>query len=342
MNRSLLLILVLFPFATLGQSLSKLYKKVSPGVVIIETEESKLVDTGSFQGKTSVGGLGTGFLINDKQVITAAHVVQTAESIEVVFKDGEVIPGKAIAVSKAADVGLIELTWPKKEAFPLELGDSDNVEIGDQIFIIGTPLGLEYSFSSGYISGRIEGNRMENPLLQVEYFQTDAAINQGNSGGPMFNLDGEVIGIVSHILSKSGGFEGLGFAATSNIAESLLFNQNIGWSGIDGYLLEGEMAKIFNLPQPYGLLVEKVVFLSPMGIAGVQGGNYLATIDGVELIVGGDILLSINGIPISMNKELLDQIAGSLVESRKNKKVSLTVLRAGKIITLNLDLSSIR
>ena len=153
----------------------------------------------------------------------------------------------------------------------------------------------------------------------------------------MFNTKGEVIGIVSHILSNSGGHEGLGFASTSNIADRLLFKEHIAWSGIDGYVLTGNMAKIFNLPQSSGVLVQKVVFLSPLGISGVKGGDYDAVIDGEELILGGDIILSFNGIPFSLDQDSMKKLTETFKKISHEEKIELTVLRGGKIVNLNVE-----
>jgi serine protease Do len=336
-SQTIFLLLLLSCNILLSQDLSELYEQVIPGVVVIETEESELVGNAGFKQKVDVGGIGTGFLYSENQVITAAHVVQTAEKISVRFLDGEVIPGKVVSSYKNADVALIQLIWPKKNPTILKLADSDLVKVGQQVFIVGAPFGLEYSLSSGYISGRLSSRRMASPLSQLEYFQTDASINQGNSGGPMFNLNGEVIGIVSHILTNSGGFEGLGFAATSSLAQKLLLEDNIGWSGIDGYLLAEDMARIFNLPQPYGLLVQKVVLLSPLGSIGVQGGTYDAEIEGETLILGGDIILSINGIELGLDESTLNALAESLKTSGFNQSFEITVLRGGEVITLKKD-----
>ena len=335
---SVLIILFGFQVPNLSaQDLSTLYEKVSPSVVVIETEKQEIESAEGTSVKVTVGGLGTGFLISDTQVVTAAHVVQTAERILVHFSDQEEIPGKVVSAFKNADVALVELIWPRKNAVTVPFGNSDEAKIGQQIFVIGAPMGLVNSLSSGYISGRLEGKKFSNPFLKVEYFQTDAAINTGNSGGPMFNMKGEVIGVVSYILSQSGGFEGLGFAATSNIAQELLFQEQILWTGIDAYLLTGEMAKIFNLPQPQGVLVQKVVFDSPMGLMGVQGGSYTATIEGEEIVVGGDIILEIDGIRFSTRDQELRALADHLQNRKAQDPLVVTVLRGGKMVELTLN-----
>ncbi|MDH3708913.1 MAG: trypsin-like peptidase domain-containing protein [Cyclobacteriaceae bacterium] len=320
-----------------AQDLSALYERVSPAVVVIETEKQEIESSGGTSVEVTVGGLGTGFLISDTQVVTAAHVVQTAKKILVHFSDNEEIPGKVVVSFKNADVALVELIWPRKNPVTVPFGNSDEAKVGQQIFVIGAPMGLVNSLSSGYISGRLQGKKVSNPFSKVEYFQTDAAINTGNSGGPMFNMKGEVIGVVSYILSQSGGFEGLGFAATSNIAQELLFQEQILWAGIDAYLLTGEMAKIFNLPQPHGILVQKVVFDSPLGLMGVQGGTYTATIEDEEIIVGGDIILEIDGIRFSTSDQELRQLADHLKKRKPQDPLVITVLRSGKMVELTLN-----
>ncbi|MEM6523765.1 MAG: trypsin-like peptidase domain-containing protein [Bacteroidota bacterium] len=317
-----------------AQDLSALYQKVDPAVVVIFTEEKTLVNDGSTTKTVASGGLGSGFLVSERQIITAAHVVQLAENIQVQFIDGEIIPAKVVSSFKAADLALIELVWPRKDAVTVELADSDKVEVGNRVFIVGAPYGLSHSLSSGYVSGILKDKGDQNPFTQSEFIQTDAAINHGNSGGPMFNMEGDVVGIVSQILSESGGFAGIGFAASSNLAKNLLLERNILWTGMDALPLTGDMARLFNLPQPEGLLVQKVVFLSAFGILGLQGGKLEATIGEQKLVLGGDIILSINGIPFSTSDETLSKIAENAENRKKTDPFEMEVLRAGKVVKL--------
>ena len=150
----------------------------------------------------------------------------------------------------------------------------------------------------------------------------------------MFNMEGQVIGVVSQILTESGGFQGIGFSATSNLAKYLLLDRHILWTGMDAMPLTGDLAKFFNLPQPAGLLVQKVVFLSSFGTLGLQGGTTEAIIGGEKLILGGDIILSLNGIPFDISDETLSKIASSVENLKENDPFELTVLRGGKVLTL--------
>ncbi len=317
-----------------AQDLTKLYEKVNPAVVVIITEVKDVVNLGSITKTVSSEGLGSGFMISDKQIITAAHVVQVAEKLNVKFGDGEIIPAKVITSFNNADLVLLELIWPRKNAVTVKLGDSDKAKIGSKVFIVGAPYGLSHSLSSGYVSGIIKNDKTKNPFTKSEFIQTDAAINTGNSGGPMFNMQGEVIGIVSNILTESGGFQGIGFAATSNIAKRLLLETNKFWSGVEMKPLFGRLAEIFNLPQKSGLLVQKVVEYSPLGVIGVQGGDIKVIIENEELLVGGDIVLSFNGVEIENTDESFLNIAKSIEKREAGDPIELTVLRAGKVITL--------
>ena len=335
MRKTLKLFLVIFISTNaFGQSLSGLYEKVNPAVVVILTEQQEVVSQGNKTQTVTAGGLGSGFLVSENQIITAAHVVNVAEKVNVQFLDGETIPAKVISSYGTADVALIELIWPRKNAVTVNLGDSDQVKVGDQVFVVGAPYGLGHSLSSGYISGKLTHHKDKNPFTISEYIQTDAAINTGNSGGPMFNMNGEVIGVVSNILTKTGGFQGIGFASSSNITKELLFEKKIMWAGTDVYPLSGKLAKIFNLPQKEGLLVQRVVKTSPFGVVGLQGGDTEVTINEEKLIIGGDIILSINGVQVEATDDSLLSIANTIRRQEGEVPIKLEVLRAGKVITL--------
>jgi len=318
---------------SVAQDLTELYEKVNPAVVTLQVESEEVAAISGGKQKTIVAGLGSGFMISEKRLITAAHVVQTATSIKVhIGKDQ--IPAKVISVYKNADVALVELAFAPRFPAKVVFGDSDAVKVGERVFIIGAPLGLQHSLSSGYISRRMGLERdVTSAFTRVELFQTDAAINQGNSGGPMFNMKGEVIGIVSYILSQSGGFEGLGFATTSNVAKELLIDRNPFYLGIDGVPVSGELAKIFNLPQAEAYLVEKVVFLSPGGMMGLKGGVYDAQIEDLKLKLGGDFILAIDGIKFS--EANLVAIGEKFNSYKLGDSFTITVLRDGKVQVLS-------
>ncbi|MFS4491621.1 S1C family serine protease [Maribacter sp. 2308TA10-17] len=317
-----------------AQDLSALYEKVKPAVVVIYTEERKLQRLGNTTAMVNAQGLGSGFLISDTEIITAAHVVDVAEKLFVQFLDGETIEAKVVSTFNEADVALIRLTRPKKNAVLVSLGDSDKSKVGEQVVIIGAPFGLAHSLSSGYISSKKSNTKDANPYTNTEFIQTDAAINTGNSGGPMFNLGGEVIGIVSQIKTVTGGFQGIGFAATSNIAKALLIDKKIPWTGADFLPLSGKSAKLLNIPQNSGLLAQRVVSTSPYGKMGLRGGTVEATIDGTDVLLGGDIILAFNGIRFEMNDETLKKLGDFASSLQSGDAVVLEILRGGKILSL--------
>lgn len=207
------------------------------------------------------------------------------------------------------------------------------MEVGAEVFIVGAPYGMSYTLTVGHISARHEPYTIPGALLG-EFFQTDAAINEGNSGGPMFNMKGEVIGIVSHILSKSGGFEGLGFATTSNTANELLLGKKPFWAGVEGTILTGILAKALNLPQSTGMLIQQVAEDSPAGRIGLRGGVVPVTIDNKSMIIGGDIVLEVMGISFAESGSYL-KIREALHELPEDATVTMKILRWGEIKELS-------
>jgi len=185
-------------------TLAELFHQVDPAVVEIATVQRVVPDLGPAR-RVSAGGLGSGFLISsDGQIMTAAHVVQVADEVSVRFVNGEVVTAKILASDPGSDVALIKAASVPAGIVPAVLGDSDTAEVGDQIFVVGAPYGIAHSLTAGHVSARRTPNQLFGGFEKVELLQTDAAINQGNSGGPLFNMQGEVIGIVSHILSTTG------------------------------------------------------------------------------------------------------------------------------------------
>lgn len=337
MKRILLTLLCLsIVIVTKSQDFSELYKKMSPSVVtVMVKEQHEEVDRHSMQKKmVSSQGIGSGVLVSaEGDIWTAAHVVLTAQEVEVRFKSGEVVPAKVITTNAATDVALIRLMWMPKKFKVATVANSDLVEIGEHIFIIGAPYGLEYSLTVGYISGRINEREGSANFTRSEYFQTDASINHGNSGGPMFNVKGEVIGLVSSILSQSGGFDGIGFVVTSNVATAHLTGDQPFWYGASFIMISGELRNIFNVPQEMGLLVQKVAAGSPASLSGLKPGIFKTSIEGTPIWVGGDIILKVGDFTIGSDTDF-DQVGEYLSSLKPNDTFKVTVLRAGKTMEL--------
>ncbi|MGB0403416.1 MAG: S1C family serine protease [Salibacteraceae bacterium] len=331
------LIASLMAVSGIAQSLTELYKKVNPSVVVIYTDSKQAAGGGSRLNTVSAQGIGSGVLIDDNNwyIMTAAHVVQGADKIRVTFSSGEDVPAQIVSSIPKADVALLKLDWKPLETkvSAVPLGNSDDVKVGDDVFVIGAPMGLEHSLSRGIVSGHHHMDKVSSSGKKMDFLQTDASINQGNSGGPMFNMKGEVVGLASFILTQSGGFEGIGFAATSNIAKDLLLERSRFWSGLENVFLPEELAKALNVPQNGGLLVQNVVPRSMGGKMGLQGGYFRANIEGVELLLGGDVLLSLNDIPMT-SEENMEKIWSVLSEMAPGTSFTLSVLREGKVIAL--------
>ena len=338
-----LIAFLLLPTTDNAQQLRDVFRKVHQSVVIVKTKSVGIAPAGD-QSLAMIDGLGSGVLISeDGKVLTAAHVVQTADVAYVQFDDEQEIRARVIGSDIRSDVALLQLERVPKGVAPVKLGDSDKVEVGDEVFVIGAPYGIGQTLSVGHLSGRHRLNNSNENAPSVEFLQTDAAVNRGNSGGPMFDIDGTVIGIVSTIMSQSGGSEGLAFVTTSNTAKRLLLEQKPFWSGIDGLLITGDLAKALNLPQPAGFLVMRVADGSISSRLGIQAGSLRATIQGVDILLGGDVILRINDIDIVApapvdslsgitSDENYEKIYQSISALKPGATLVVTVFRQGKVL----------
>jgi serine protease Do len=314
-----------------AQDVEQLFWTVNPSVVVIK---AKGRDVYAKAGLVSFDEIGSGVLISaDGKVMTAAHVVHAMDEITVEFLGGEKVPARVVASEPAADLSLLQLARVPAGAQVARLGDSDRVRVGHQVVVIGAPYGLSHSFSAGWISARWAPNTAYRAMPLAEFFQTTATINTGNSGGPMFNIAGEVIGIVSHIISKSGGSEGLGFVVTMKTARAFLMERKWVWVGLEGVVVTGELAEIFNVPGGSGFLVRTVPKGSPAWDMGIQGGDRTATIGGQEFVVRGDIVLEIAGVAIKSDGDL-PKIREKLGTMKAGQSFKASVLRAGQVIEL--------
>lgn len=334
-------IVFLLLFVAVGmsaQDLSKLYKKVSSSVVYINIESFDYSEVIFSQQVRKQESLGSGVLIGKEGLIwTAAHVIQASEKITVEFTDGDIYEAEVVSSDMNADVALIKVidSFQLKKKEIAKVGDSDNVKIGDDIFIIGAPHGFKQSLSKGIISGRYTPENLSNRFEKVNFFQTDASINPGNSGGPMFNMKGEIVGIASRIYTTSGGFDGIGFAVTSNIANKVLKNGH-NWSGFESLVLSPELSALLNVPQNGGILITKVSTKGKAGKLGLVGGFIPVTIAGQEILLGGDIILEIAGLKIE-GPSSLELVEERLLSIKEGTKVSIVILRQGQIVSTTYD-----
>ena len=328
-----------------AQELRDAFRKVKQSVVIVRTKRIEVSPTAD-DPMSIVDGLGSGVLIsNDGKILTAAHVVQTADAVSVEFPDGESLTAKVIGSDVQSDLALLQLKQMPKDVAPAPLGDSDKLDVGDQIFVIGAPYGISQTLSVGHLSGRHRLNSQNDDANSVEFLQTDAAINTGNSGGPMFDMQGNVIGIVSSIMSHSGGSEGLAFATTANTAKRLFLERKPFWSGIDGLIVTGGMAKVLNLPQSAGVLVQRIGEGSIGSSLGIHPGTVRVTIQGTDILLGGDVILSINNIDIIEPRagqslgsfstdDNYERVYNSVAALKPGDNLLVTVFREGKVLKL--------
>lgn len=324
----LLALVALADPARARDDLISVFDRVNPAVVVIYTVERQARPSGG--GEVAAPGLGSGVLIDeDGHIATAAHVVQTADLVEVEFLDGTKTPAAVVSSDPTADLALLKIDQVPRGIKPVPLANSAKVAVGTEVFVVGAPYGLGHSLSVGHISGRHRNDGTGLVAPDAELFQTDTAINQGNSGGPMFDMDGEVVGIVSYILSKSGGFEGLGFAVTSNTVRERLLERRSFWSGMTGVMLSGAVAQAFNVPQPYGFLVQRVALGSPAQKMGLQPSKVPVTIEGQTIFIGGDILLSVDGIPLTPTSS--EDVQTKVKGIQGQQKVVVEVLRGGQV-----------
>jgi len=335
MKKVLVFSLALFvSFVSFSQNLADLYKKVNSSVVVIKTINAVSAGSGDKQKVNTASGQGSGVLIsNDGLIWTASHVVHSADRVAVKFTDGDIYEAIVLSSSPVADVALIKIEgdFELKKKHVANIGNSDNAVTGEDIFVIGAPLGVEQTLTKGIISGRMTPDKMGDDFLPVEFIQTDASINPGNSGGPMFNMKGEVIGIASFILSKSGSSAGLGFGASSNVARKILLEQENLWSGMEFLVLKDEMADVFNLPQEAGVLVLSVASKGLVSEMGLRGGYVKANIEGTDLLIGGDVILEVAGIKLDAPESFV-QLRSRLTTLKKGDSYLVKYQRAGDIL----------
>ncbi|MDD2893449.1 MAG: DegQ family serine endoprotease [Halothiobacillaceae bacterium] len=280
---------------------------------------------GDMPNQRPVQSLGSGFIIDASGIIlTNAHVVKDAESISVRLQDKRELPAKVLGMDERTDVAVLKI---EASALPVaRLGNSDQVEVGEWVLAIGSPFGLDFTATQGIVSA-LARNLPDDTY--VPFIQTDAAVNPGNSGGPLFNTKGEVIGINSQIYSRSGGYMGLSFAIPINtvtqVADQLRTGGKVvrGWLGVMIQPIDADLAKSFGLDRPRGALVAQVQPDSPAAKAGLKSG---------------DVILKLNGQTIDNTAQLPAKVAATAIGT----KVELQILRDGKEKTLSATIEKLK
>ena len=312
----------------------QVYKNTKDSIVNIRTKKTVTVNTynpleellfGRSGGveKRESGALGSGFVVSeDGYIVTNNHVVSNADEIFVKFSDGREYKTKLIATSPEVDIAVLKIEANEKFK-PLEFSDSDKIEIGQWSIAFGNPMGLNDSMTVGVISA---AGRSSLGIEEIENFiQTDAAINQGNSGGPLIDINGKVIGVNTAILSTSGGSVGLGFAIPSNLAsvvkDSIIATGKFEKPYIGVYLnnLDSEKIKALNIKSTNGVLIAKVVEDGPAARAGIQAN---------------DVIVAVNGKAVNSAGAFIGELAAKKV----GESVELSVIRNSQTLKIRVVL----
>ena len=331
-----------------GFSPRDIYKAVSPAVVHIATV-TKGTSTGFFgleSGDTE--GTGSGFVIDDKgYIVTNAHVVDGADTMTVTFgSDGTAIDAKLVGEDPSSDIAVIKIDPQSKDITgglrTVGFGDSGKLQVGDPVIAIGNPFGLDRTLTTGVVSALQREIPALNEFAIDNVIQTDAAVNPGNSGGPLLNERGEVIGVNSQIQSKSGGFDGIAFAVPSStvqgVVKQLIDKGSVQYAylGVAGGELTEEMAKELDLSVTKGVLIGEVTKGSPADKAGLVGSDGDSVVDGQSTPRGGDVILTFDGKDVTTMREV-----ASIVDGKEpGDTVDITLLRKGKRVDVTVTLGA--
>lgn len=307
----------------------KIYEEMSPGVVNITTTT---ISYDFFFNPIPESGTGSGSILDKKgHILTNYHVVENARKLEVTLFDGSKWEAKLIGADPSNDLAVIKINAPQEKLKPIPFGDSSNLKVGQKAIAIGNPFGLERTLTVGIISSIGRTLRAVNGRLMRGIIQTDAAVNPGNSGGPLLDSNGKMIGITTAIFSPVGANIGIGFAVPVNTAKKIvpqLINKgrvSRPWLGITGQDINVDMANLLKLPSA-GILVAKVEKGSPADKAGIKGGKDYVMIGNLRIIIGGDMIVAINGKAIKN----MDQVVEEIESMSIGQSIELTIIRDKK------------
>ena len=308
----------------------RVYRQASPAVANILT---KATEYDFFMDPVPVEGAGSGFVIDPRgYILTNFHVVEGAQSIEVVLGDQSRYPAKFIGADQRNDVALVKIDPKGKQLVALSLGDSGALQVGQKVLAIGNPFGFQSTLTTGVVSALGRTVQTSQTTFIDEAIQTDAAINRGNSGGPLINTHGEVIGINSAIYTPSGTTAGIGFAipinTAKNIANDLITDGRVhrAFLGVETLPVGGWLSEALDLPVKEGLLVERATKGGPAAAAGIHGGDRVAAAGMRKIAIGGDVITAID------NQKVVGQFDVNVLLNRKRPgdTVTVTLYRGGK------------
>jgi S1-C subfamily serine protease len=316
----------------------RIYRQVSPAVANILT---KATEYDFFMDPVPVEGAGSGFVIDPRgYILTNFHVVEGAQSIEVVLGDQSRYPAKFIGADQRNDVALVKIEPKGKNLVALSLGDSSAIQVGQKVLAIGNPFGFQSTLTTGVVSALGRTVQTSQTTFIDEAIQTDAAINRGNSGGPLINSHGQVIGINSAIYTPTGTTAGIGFAipinTAKNIANDLMTDGRVhrAFLGVETLPVGGWLSEALDLPVKEGLLVQRATNGGPAAAAGIHGGDRVAQAGMRRIAIGGDVITAID------NQKVASQLDINLVlnHKRPGDTVNVTLYRGGKKMDIPVKL----
>jgi len=315
-------------------AVAEIYRRSADGVVSVRAQggRGEVDPLGLPQPDGGGTATGSGFAIDgDGHVLTNAHVVDGAEQITVqVGEENETRDAELVGMDPSSDVALLQVA-DSDGMQPLEMGAASQVQIGDSVVAIGNPFGLDRTVTTGIVSAKQRQIRAPNGFSISDVIQTDAAVNPGNSGGPLLDASGRVIGINSQIATSGGGNEGVAFAVpietAQDVAEQLLDDGTVerAYLGVTGGSLTPEAAEALELSVERGVVVESVVQNGPADKAGIKGATGQTTIGGQTIPEGGDIIIELDGEEISG----MDEVISAVNAAEPGHEVKLTVVRDG-------------
>ena len=324
-------------------SINDIYRRAAPGVVQVTSTTVVTVPADPFSGnpflpqRQQEQSLGSGFVVDKAgHIVTNYHVIQGAKQIRVSFSNGASMKATVQGTDPSSDLAVLKIDASSRALTPLPLGDSDAMEVGDPVVAIGNPFGLDRTVTAGIVSAIQRAITAPNGYTIDHVIQTDAAINHGNSGGPLLNRRGEVIGVNSQIetgdSSVTSGNVGVGFAIPSNTVKTViaqLIRQghiDRAFIGIGAVPITRDLAKVFRLPVSHGLLVQSVEPGSGAAKAGLQAGTTQVVLAGESYNLGGDILVEADGKAVANLSKLRDLVAAK----KPGDTLRLVVYRSGK------------
>ena len=340
-----------FASAARPLTIHEIYVRAAPGVVQVTatskvtTQPDPFLDPFGFGGPTTQTqrALGSGFVIDKAgHIVTNYHVVQNASNVEVSFSNDERLPARIIGRDPSTDVAVLQVKAPSRALTPLELGDSDSLEVGDSVVAIGNPLGEDRSITSGIVSALQRRIFAPNGAPIDHVIQTDAALNHGNSGGPLLDARGEVIGVNSQIQTADGsnGNIGIGFAIPIDTVRGVvaqLISKGVvqhPFLGIDARAITPTIASLFRLPTRRGLLVNRVCPRTGAAAAGLHGAKQQVTVAGDTWPLGGDIIVKAEDVAVGS----LDALRSIIAQRKPGDTVRLAIFRGEKAMTVKVKL----